>query len=241
LVAGQSPALRAERRDEGVTCTTCHLSTAPGAAPLTMRGPVSRSLPVEVHPVVVADTLYRSSELCGGCHRATFEEWSASPAPADGERETCQGCHMPEVHRTVESVNAEVPYSFVVVALEKKQALRRHLFAVPEDSDRDLALSAVRRGDALTVRVVNRLPHALPTGSFGRREVEIFATWPGGVRQVVFATRPGSPLAAGEAREVELPLESAARGTPVAVSLRRFDPATRTWQELAHAEAPPIQ
>jgi hypothetical protein len=148
---------------------------------------------------------------------------------------------MPEVHRTVESVNAEVPYSFVVVALEKRQALRRHLFAVPEDSDRDLALSAVRRGDALTVRVVNRLPHALPTGSFGRREVDLFASWPGGAKEVVVATRSGSPLAAGETREVELPLEPGARSAPVSVSLRRFDPATRTWQELASAEAPPTE
>jgi hypothetical protein len=239
LVEGQQPALRSEHRDEGVTCTTCHLSTAPGMKPLTMRGPASRSLPVEVHPVVVEDALYRSSELCGSCHQTTFEEWKTSPPPAEGERETCQGCHMPEVHRTVESVNAEVPYSPVFVALEKKQALRRHLFAIPEDSDRELVLSVVRRGDTVAVRVGNRLPHALPTGSFGRREVKLFASWPGGMREVGFAVQPGSPLAAGDAREVELPLDPDARGAPVAVSLQRFDPATRTWQELARATAPP--
>jgi hypothetical protein len=241
LIEGRPPALRSERRDEGVTCTTCHLYTAPGAAPLTMRGPANRSLPMEVHPVVVADALYRSSELCGACHQATFEEWHASPAPAEGERETCQSCHMPEVHRKVESVNSEVPYSPVLVALEEKQSLRRHLFAVPERAERDLVLSVARRGDALTVRVDNRLPHALPTGSFGRREVRIFTSWDGGSRESAFAARPASPLAAGETREVEIPLERSARGAPVAVSLRRFEPATRTWQELAHVDAPPIR
>lgn len=49
LVAGEAPALRGARREEGVTCTTCHLSTVPGAAPLSMRGPVARSLPIDVH------------------------------------------------------------------------------------------------------------------------------------------------------------------------------------------------
>jgi hypothetical protein len=241
LVQGRLPSLRSERHDEGVTCTTCHLSTAPDAAPLTMRGPAARSLPVEVHPVVAEDPHYRSSELCGGCHQATFEEWKAAPPPAEGEQPTCQGCHMPEIHRTVESVNADVPYSPVFVALEHEQALRRHQFAVPEDSDAKLTLALVRRGDALAVRVENHLPHALPTGSFGRREVKLFASWPGGSREVAFAARPGASLAAGEAREVELPLDPAARNAPVAVSLRRFEPAARTWQELVRGEAPPLR
>jgi hypothetical protein len=203
-----------------------------------MRGPASRSLPVEVHPVVAEDPLYRSSELCGGCHEATFAEWKAAPAPAAGERETGPGCHMPAVHRTVESVNEDVPYSPLFVALEESQDLRRHRFAVPDESDEDLALSVERSRDALAVRVENRLPHALPTGAFGRREVKLFAAWPGGAREAAFAARPGAPLAAGAARVVELPLDATARGQAVTVSLRRFDPASRTWQELARAEAP---
>src|SRR5512145_2634304 len=148
LVLGELPALRGERRAEGVTCTTCHLSTAPGAAPLTMRGPASRSLPVEVHPVIAEDPLYRSSELCGGCHEGTFAEWRASPVPAEGEKETCQGCHMPSVHRTVESVNEEVPYSPLFVAMERTQPLRRHRFAVPEDAEEEVVLALERRADA---------------------------------------------------------------------------------------------
>ena len=240
LVQGEPPALRAERRAEGVTCTTCHLSTAEGAAPLTMRGPASRSLPVEVHPVVAEDPLYRSSELCGGCHEATFAEWKAAPPPAKGERETCQGCHMPQVHRTVESVNEDVPYSPILVALETKQDLRRHRFAVPDDSDDEIVVSLERSGDTLAVSVRSKLPHALPTGSFGRREVRVFASWPGGEREVTFASRPGSALPAGETRVVQVPLGSDARSAPVAVSLRRFDPASGDWQELARREAPPV-
>jgi hypothetical protein len=239
LAAGAPPALRAERREEGVTCTTCHLSTAPGAAPLTMRGPASRSLPVEVHPVVAEDPLYRSSELCGGCHAATFAEWRAAPDPVEGERETCQGCHMPAVHRTVESVNEDVPYSPLLVALEEEQPLRRHRFSVPDGAHEDIGLALERSGAALVVRIQNRLPHALPTGSFGRREVRLFASWPGRAHEVPVAARPGAALAAGEARAVTMPLDPAARTQPITVSLRRFDPAARAWEELARAESPP--
>lgn len=237
LAASGPPLLRAARHDEGVTCTTCHLSTAEGAAPLTMRGPASRSLPVEVHPVIAEDPLYRSSELCGGCHEASFAEWKASPAPARGEKETCQGCHMPSVHRTVESVNEEVPYSPLFVALEETQKLRRHRFAVPDDADEEIVLALERRPAALVVRVENRLPHALPTGSFGRREVKLLVRWPGGSAEHAFAARPGASLAAGATRTLELPLAAEARSAPLSVALRRFDPARREWQDLAEASA----
>jgi hypothetical protein len=239
LAAGRPPALRAERRQEGVTCTTCHLSSDPKAAPLTMRGPASRSLPVEVHPVIAEDPLYRSSELCGGCHEATFAEWQAAAGARAEAPETCQGCHMPSVHRTVESVNEAVPYSPLLVALEAEQELRRHLFAVPDGAEEDVVLSLERTATALAVRVDNRLPHALPTGSFGRRELRLFATWPGGESAHAFAARPGGALAAGAARAVEIPLLPAARTAQVTVSLRRFDPASREWREIARAESPP--
>jgi hypothetical protein len=241
LAEGAPPLLRAERHAEGVTCTTCHLSTAEGAAPLTMRGPASRSLPVEVHPVVAEDPLYRSSELCGGCHEATFTEWKAAPPPARGERETCQGCHMPGVERKVESVHPDVAYSSLFVALETQQKLRRHRFAVPDDSAEHVALEARWRSGALEVRVENHLPHALPTGSFGRREVKLVASWPGGTSERVVAARPGSSLAAGAVRILELPLAADARGAITTLSLQRFDPASRSWQGLAHAEAAPLR
>jgi hypothetical protein len=132
-----------------------------------------------------------------------------------------------------------VPYSPLLVALETEQPLRRHRFAVPDDPDEEIGLALERSRDVLAVRVENRLPHALPTGSFGRREVKLFASWPGGARELPVAARPGAALAAGEARAVTLPLDAAARRQPIAVSLRRYDPAARAWQELARAESPP--
>jgi hypothetical protein len=241
LPASGRPTLRSARREEGVTCITCHLATGPGIAPLTMRGPASRSLPVEVHPVIAEDPSYRSSELCGGCHEATFSEWERAPTLPGDEKETCQGCHMPAVYRTVESVNPDVPYSPLFVALEEAQKLRRHRFAVPGDAEDDIALSIEREATLLRVRVENRLPHALPTGSFGRREVTLLVDWPGGSAQHAVAARPGQSLASGAARTFEIPLLPDAQNAALTVSLRRFDPAQANWQQLVRASSPPLR
>lgn len=233
LPADGVPRLRSVRQDEGVTCVSCHLATGPDVAPLTMRGPARRSLPVEVHPVIAEDPSYRASELCGGCHEATFAEWRAV---ADERTETCQACHMPSVHRTVESVHPEVPYSPLFVALEETQPLRRHRFAVPADADEELELAAERTASGLRVRVANRLPHALPTGSYGRREVRLVVAWPGGESEHAIAARPGTALASGATQHLDVPLPVTARHAPVTVALRRLDPARRAWQELVRVE-----
>ena len=211
-----------------------------GAKPLTMRGPASRSLPVEVHPVVVEDALYRSSELCGGCHQATFEEWKASPLPAQGERETCQGCHMPEVHRKVESVNAEPILADLRRDGEEAGAAPSSLHCARRRRPRARAFRRAAR------RHAGRARREPPAACAAHRQLraargQALRVLARRHARVGFAARPGSPLAAGESREVELPLEPGARGSPVAVSLRRFDPGTRTWQELARAAAPPIR
>lgn len=237
LVADSLPQPRLEHRDEGITCATCHMATGKGVAPLTMRGPVSRSSPVEVHPVIVADAAYRTSALCGGCHRAAYREWQATAATAP-DTETCQGCHMPSVHRKVESVNDRLPYSAVLVALEKSEKLRRHRFAVPDDAGKHLELKLVRRGDVIEATVHNELPHALPTGRFGRREVRLHLAWPGGGLDEKLGAQPADPLGAGQSRTIRLRLPPQARGAELSVSLQRFDHAEHGFVKLVGQELP---
>ena len=237
--AGEPPAPRSAHREEGVTCTSCHLAPGPDGARLAMRGPVARSSPVEVHPVIAGDPAYRSSELCGTCHRSTFAEWEGSPAPEGGEKETCQGCHMPAVRRKVESVHDEHAYSRLFVALGRTEDLRRHSFSVPGDSAEQIALTAEREGPArMRVTLVNHLPHALPTGSFGRRQLAVAVTWPGGERQIVLVDSAARALAPGEARSVTVDLPADAAAAPLRLALRRFDHALGDWSEIATADAP---
>ena len=238
-VAADRPVVAREaHRDEGVTCITCHQAPDAPTGPFTMRGPVSRTSPIEVHPVIEEDPLYRSSELCGLCHRQALAEWREAPDPEEGEKPTCQACHMPAVRRKVESVHDEHRYSAVFVALGDTQELRRHLFAVPEDADRHIELEAeapsggrVRR---LRVTVRNRLPHALPTGSFGRRLVRVAARWPGGEATRELVRNFGEAIPAGAERTVVIELGNP--GAPpgsISVALERWDHRTSAWEPLA--------
>ncbi len=217
-------ALRAEHREEGVTCLSCHLSTAPGAEPLSMRGPHATTSPVEVHPVVV-DDLYLKPDLCGTCHTEALEQWRAAPMPEDGsEKEVCQACHMPAVRRTIESVDPERAYSRVLVALGKPVEGRRHRFKVPADPWKSIELHATRDGAIWRVEVRNRMPHALPTGAFGRREVRVRA----GETAVLLRARDETALAAGETRRFELRAPADAE-----VVVERRDPRSGTYERLA--------
>ena len=235
--AGDAPAVRDAHRDEGITCTSCHLSPDSRDERLTMRGPVSRSSPVEVHPVIEGDPTYRSSELCGTCHRATFAEWGTATVSSGGEKETCQGCHMPAVRRTVESVHDEHAYSSILVALEREEDLRRHAFEVPEPDHDHVEIDAriVARGGHVEAAVANHLPHALPTGQFGRRQLAIVARWPGGEHRETFVHSRTDAISPGGTRTVSIELPLEARGKQVEIALLRYDHATGGWSEIAHA------
>lgn len=230
--------VRSAHRLEGVTCTSCHMAQGDGVQPLTMRGPVSRSSPVEVHPVFAEDPLYRSSELCGRCHEGAFAEWRSSADPPDGsEKQTCQECHMPEVSRRVESVHPDHAYSALFVALERKESLRRHLFAVPEDAAEHVRISVLAppagSPPALRVRVENRLPHALPTGRFGRRRVRVVAEWEGTRAALPLDRALGEAIPAGATRDLTLSLPASARGAPRSVRLERWDHRVAGWTAIA--------
>jgi hypothetical protein len=240
LAADRPPALRDPHREEGVTCVSCHLDPGSAGARLTMRGPVSRSSPVEVHPVIEGDARYRSSELCGSCHRATLAEWQRAPAAPDGrETETCQGCHMPAVRRKLESVHDEHAYSRVLVALEREEDLRRHAFAVPDDTGEWIGLEAsLAPGAVLDASLANRLPHALPTGQFGRRQLALEVRWAGGTRRAEVVPSKALAIAAGETRHVRVELPASALASALHVSLLRFDHALGDWSEIAALDVP---
>lgn len=226
---------RDANRDEGVTCLACHLSTMPGAAPLTMRGPASRTSPIKIHPIIAKDPLYRSSELCGRCHELELSQWRKAADPADGPKPTCQECHMPSVHRKVESIHEGHAASRIAYAVGRKQDLRRHAFAVPEDVSKWLSVEVSGGPGLAHVRVENHLPHALPTGAFGRRRIRIEVSWPGGSASRDLAGGSVEPLAAGETREVAVALPRDTEPGDLLVRLERWDRKEDAWTMLAEA------
>ena len=84
---------------------------------------------------------------------------------------------MPTVHRTVESVNTDISYSWIPVALEQKQDLRKHLFSVPDAVKEEILVDATlrieRKKRFVEVTVRNEIPHSIPGGGFGKRELHL--------------------------------------------------------------------
>jgi hypothetical protein len=159
----QAPRLRASDREEGITCVCCHLDQG------RLTGPIEPTGKVKPHPVGVRPEFYRSSGICGACHQGTFEEWNA----AAGKKEICQQCHMNIVVRKVTQPTEGI--SHMLVAIEKTAILRRHDFPILGDYIRDkiLTVRGQKKDSVLTLRVTNNLPHALPTGDFGFRVLDL--------------------------------------------------------------------
>lgn len=190
LYAGGPLAARAVDPAHGVDCVACHLDEG------ALVGPLPSTAVLRPHPIREARPMYERSDLCGRCHEGTFDEWKTVAAGAAATR-TCQQCHMPPVVRKV--TQADDVLSSVLVAMEKTSAQRQHRFDLGAVADfPDAARLAIApAGAALAVTIENRLPHALPTGDYGPRSVEL---------RIAFATADGTP--AGEATIVR----SARRG-----------------------------
>jgi len=175
--ASQPPRLRASDREEGITCVCCHLDQG------RLVGPIEPTGKVTPHPVGVRPEFYRGSGMCGACHQGTFEEWNA----AAGKKEICQQCHMDVVVRKVTQPTEGI--SHLLVAMEKTVALRRHSFSIAGDyiQGKILTVRGERKDSVLTLQITNNLPHALPTGDFGFRvlDLEVIAVDGQGERTVL--------------------------------------------------------
>ena len=154
-VSSEPPTVRSTNRDDGVTCVSCHLKEG------ILSGPLKPTGMVKPHPIDVDPTLYKSSDMCGRCHEGTFAQWKAVEAE---EKETCQHCHMPSVHRKVTQSTGLL--SKFIVAFEHKVPQGRHIFAMPSaGASSDILSATAKKEDNLaTVTIRNNLPHSLPTG-----------------------------------------------------------------------------
>jgi Cytochrome c554 and c-prime len=152
LVTEGRPALRDDRREDGVDCQACHDH---GCGRASEGG-------AERHPV---SALHRSPELCGRCHGRAWEEYQTYAAEGTP---TCQECHMPAVRRNLTQPGGVA--SALWVYFQEPVEQRRHTFHLRgvEWSRRavDLRFDTRRRGEVVEVEVdlTCRLPHHLPTG-----------------------------------------------------------------------------
>lgn len=196
---------RSFHREEGVSCTSCHL--VKGA----MHGPHGTTALVSPHPIQEDPDTYTSPLICADCHGETVEQWQKAtarkPAP------TCQECHQALVERTVtQGTNL---FSKFLVTFEKKVTTRSHdinLEHMPRLADGIILTIAPPSHHSGTisweVTVRNTLPHDLPTGTYGEKEIRLV---PVAIKKSqrlptrgVFISNVSQTLAAGEAKKVRL-------------------------------------
>lgn len=194
---------RTFNREEGITCVSCHLV---GEA---MHGPHGSTALVSPHSIQEDRTTYTSPSLCAPCHGETHEQWQK--ATAGKTAPTCQACHQASIQRTVtQGTNV---FSDILVAFEKKETTRSHdinlerMAEVPEGIT--VSVSPVPPGSKATVLEVmirNNLPHNLPTGTFGSKEIRLVPVIGDEKRQGVAIASAQQALAPGEVKKVQLSL-----------------------------------
>ena len=173
-------ATRDTKRDEGVNCIACHLKDGRQQGPF-VPGPVTP------HATKTEPEVYHSAALCGTCHEGAYAAWRASSEKDPGVK-TCQQCHMPAVRRKLTQATDVI--SEGIVALHEEHEVHRHVFSARAALDQpavdiDVSPAGVEGSGAVVVHVTNLLPHGMPEGDFGFREVRIEAQLLDGAGQVL--------------------------------------------------------
>ncbi|HHT9119038.1 MAG TPA: multiheme c-type cytochrome [Candidatus Hypogeohydataceae bacterium YC41] len=242
------PRPRTTKLEEGVNCDSCHLTEdCKLAGPLKSRSP---------HPVGQEYKLYLKSKLCGKCHIKTFKEWQES---AQKDKKTCQHCHMPAVKR---KLIQDDPWQ----RLYRGKDIKRHTFSPVESASGKLASERLVRIDLEGLKLVQgeaegaggpnfqgkvvventSIPHSLPTGDYGYREVvlKISLKGPGGdgilIKEESFFVEMETSLKSGEKRAfcLSIPRSDLKENTSLTVELMRKTFQGETKLVLACEEFP---
>lgn len=158
---GKLPKARAEAREVGVNCFTCHIVGNRYHGPYASKG----------HGGIKADPRFKQAVLCNSCHgqpeaRAEHDQgttWLASPEEG---RRSCQACHMPEKTRKLVS-NPKLPDRFLI----GEQPCGVHGFKGAREGRGvgEAAALAFERGEGeekgVALRIEARTGHCLPASS----------------------------------------------------------------------------
>lgn len=218
------PIVRATDRDAGVACVACHLDQG------VMVGPLEPTGFARPHPIRVDSAPFENGVLCGHCHQGTLAQWQAADIP---DKQDCRHCHMPAVKRKITQSTGLI--SKPIVAAEDIAPQHRHTFSLVagELAGESLKLDVTRVGDTLEVALQNQLPHALPTGDFGVRIIEILVRGAdANGRQIDLASWELSnsgnrSLAAGASKRWTLPLPQDVAHVTVTITREGRDGSNR--------------
>ena len=159
---------RSFNRTEGITCISCHLHEN------SMQGPhVSGALfsPHSVTRNVQLDSrLSASARFCGECHLESYRQWTEQYGGEDSP--TCLQCHARPVSRR--HTRGSNFFTDILVSFEPVHEVRSHalILSDPAAAESSLRLNFAEGSIAeMTFRLQNSLPHDLPTGEYGDKDL----------------------------------------------------------------------
>jgi hypothetical protein len=193
IAAEKDLAMRPVHKEEGITCTTCHLRNNMIYGPYKL---------VAKHQSEQDESMLKS-EFCAGCHMPTYREWQAS-----GSQKQCQECHMPRVER--KSVQG-----FPLSAVVPKRMVGQHLQMYEGVFQGAASLTGQKGENAIVITLTNSgAGHTMPTGQYGdyRMVLTTKVVDAGGnevvSKEEVFATQQGSGVQFKKAVTYEYPIPS---------------------------------
>ncbi len=185
----RKPELRAEFREDGVSCVACHFKEETKS----MHGPLKVWSPP--HPSK-QDLSYTRSTFCAGCHQETYKEWKLSRV-----EKFCQSCHMPSLGKR--DLIQKFPFHLFHLAKPRTSHEFPSLKARPEDVE-------VRLEPGKIVLTNVGVPHNLPTADQGDPKLYLLAEviYSDGRRKKVrkiLSPQSKTALAYREPREIRIP------------------------------------
>ncbi len=185
----KKPLLRAEFREDGVSCVACHFKEETRS----MHGPLKVWSPP--HPSR-QDLSYTKSTFCAGCHRETYKEWKMAKV-----EKSCQSCHMPSLGKR--DLIQKFPFYLFHLAKPRTSHEFPSLKASPEDVE--VRLEA---GKLILTNV--GVPHNLPTADQGDPRLYLLAeiTYANGRKKIVrklLSPQSKTALAYRKPKEIRIP------------------------------------
>jgi hypothetical protein len=185
--------IRPVHKEEGITCTTCHLRNNMIYGPYKL---------VAKHQSEQDEAMLKSA-FCSGCHQPTFQEWLTS-----GSQKQCQECHMPRVER-------KLVEAFPISALVPKRMAGQHLQMYEGIFQGAVSLTGQKGQGSVAITLTNSgAGHNMPTGKYGDyRMVLTTKVLDAGGKEVVskeevFSTQQGNGVQFKKAVTYEYPVPS---------------------------------
>ncbi len=216
---------RSYNREEGVTCISCHLYEQ------AMHGPHDSGALFSPHAITKnskVNSKKDSSQLCGVCHEETYEQWRSL-----GAREhypTCHGCHGVSVERP--HTRGTDFFSNILVSFEPVHRVYSHSLILPNQPEQgtgpEIQLDAME-ADTIHFRLKNSLPHDLPTGTYGDKDIFIVLSWrqPDGTVVEKKKINISSVLAPGEEKSFAVIFPQKEYSRDLSIDLYRFHHSTQ--------------